>query len=336
MILPSRPLASCLAALALALTPGAAGAHAADGGRAPQYVLISFDGAGPIAQWERSRALARTSGARFTYFLSCTFLLTPQTAARYAGPRQRAGRSNIGFAQSREEVAERLRQIWAARLEGHEIASHGCGHFDGAAWSGAEWAAELGAFETVLAEAWTLNDIPFEPAGWRRFADDEIVGFRAPYLATGPALFAALAEAGYRYDASTVSPGPAEPTAGDGLWRYALPMVPEGPQQRPLIAMDYNLYVRHSGAEERPDEAAAFEARAYRAMRQAFDAAYAGARPPLQLGFHFTLMNGGAYWRALERFAGEVCGMAEVRCVGHAAHLGLTRDAPQDDGALGG
>jgi hypothetical protein len=79
--------------------------------------------------------------------------------------------------------------------------------------------------------------------------------------------------------------------------------------------MDYNLYVRHSGGLERPGQASEFADRAYGAFRAAFDAQYHGKRIPLELGFHFTLMNDGAYWNALERFAGEVCVMREVECI---------------------
>ena len=85
--------------------------------------------------------------------------------------------------------------------------------------------------------------------------------------------------------------------------------------------MDYNLFVRHSGGFERASESAAFEARAYQAFRGAFDAQYQGKRKPLQIGMHFTLMNGGAYWRAVERLAGDVCGKPDVRCVTYAQYL---------------
>ena len=42
---------------------------------------------------------------------------------------------------------------------------------------------------------------------------------------------------------------------------------------------------------------------------------------PLQLGFHFVLMNGGAYWRALERFAEEVCAKPDVACISYRDYL---------------
>ena len=85
--------------------------------------------------------------------------------------------------------------------------------------------------------------------------------------------------------------------------------------------MDYNLFVRHSGGFERPTRAAEFAERAYDAFRAAFDGQYQGKRIPLQLGFHFTLMNDGAYWRALERFADDVCVKPDVVCTSYRDYL---------------
>ena len=48
---------------------------------------------------------------------------------------------------------------------------------------------------------------------------------------------------------------------------------------------------------------------------------------PLQIGFHFVLMNGGAYWRALERFAEAVCNRPEVACVSYSEYLADDRKA---------
>lgn len=287
----------------------------------PQYVLISFDGAHDLNQWQRSRELAQQTGARFTYFLSCTFLLSPETAAFYRAPGKGAGRSNTGFAASRQEVAQRLGHIWASHLEGHEIANHACGHFDGKDWTRQEWREELQAFSQFLREAWTLNEIPGEPHGWRDLAQTGVVGFRAPYLSVNAAMYEALAEEGLRYDASAVSSAPATPGEKGGIVRFALPLIPEGPRARPVIAMDYNLYVRHSGATEQPEAADIYRERAYSAFMAAFEREFGGLRRPLQIGLHFTLMNGGAYWEALERFAADVCPLPQVRCTTHRQYL---------------
>lgn len=307
----------------------AAPSPAADMSEPRQVVAISFDGAQHVAQWKRSRALAERSGARFTYFLSCVYLLAPEHRTLYQSPEHRPGRSNVGFGASKEEVAERLAEIWTARQEGHEIASHGCGHFDGKDWSKADWATEFSAFTRIVRDAFTINGIEGEPDGWRRFVENDIRGFRAPYLSTSEALFEALADAGMDYDASGVSRGPAEPGTRRGLRLFSLPMVPEGPAARPVIAMDYNLFARHTNAEETEDREGRFEERAYRAFMAAFDEQHGGARIPLQIGYHFTLMNGGAYWRALERFVDEVCIKPDVDCISYEdlhARLGQAAD----------
>lgn len=317
--LPMPPLSRVLAFSVAALAT--AGAAFADPPAAPsptkpkQIVIISFDSAREISQWQRSRALAQRTGAHFTYFLSCVFLLSQQTRAEYTAPGKTAGKSNIGFAASQQEVADRLEQIGLAATEGHDIASHGCGHFDGKDWSKADWLREFASFEHVFENAYAINGIEPEPKGWRDFARHAVIGFRAPYLSANKALYEALPAAGYQFDASGVSQGPMRPPTHNGITRFSLPEIPEGPTSRPVIAMDYNLFVRHSGGFERPSGAAEFTERSYEAFRAAFDAQYRGKRIPLELGFHFTLMNNGAYWDALERFAGEVCVKADVECI---------------------
>lgn len=323
--------------LALAVTMAVAAVGDAEAERVggkTQFVIISFDGAHDIGQWRRSRALAQRTGARFTYFLSCVFLLSPETRGDYRPPAKAPAKSNVGFALSTTEVAERLEQIQAARGEGHEIASHGCGHFDGAHWSKDDWRSELSSFRSILANAYSTNGIKGEPAYWRRFAQTEIRGFRAPYLATGRALYTALAEDGFDYDASGISQGPVEPQRAGNVMRFALPMIAEGPSGRPVVAMDYNLFVRHSGGKEAPDPDSKFEDRAYDAFLAEFEDQYEGNRVPLQLGFHFTLMNDGAYWRALERFAETVCGRPDVACVSYRDFLATGVDSANDN--LGG
>lgn len=303
--------------------------------RPPQYVIISFDGAHDLAQWQRSRTLAARTGAYFTYFLSCVFLLSPQTRHLYKAPGKREGSSNVGFAASREEVAKRLGQIRLATSEGHEIASHGCGHFDGGDWTKKQWLVEFDAFSAILRDAYKINRIAPEPPDWRRSVADMSHGFRAPYLSTSPALYQALAERGFRYDASGVSSGPVAPQDAAPVARFALPQIPEGPSARRVIAMDYNLYVRHSGGFERPGEALTFEDRAFAAFMAAFEREHEGPRIPLQIGFHFTLMNDGAYWRALERFAEAVCTRTDVRCVSYQRFLDETSASPPPASAGG-
>ncbi|MFN7102032.1 MAG: polysaccharide deacetylase, partial [Pseudorhizobium sp.] len=284
-----------------------------------QLLLVSFDGAGDNALWQRSRDFAKATDIRFTYFLSCTLVIARADASTYKGPHHKAGRSNIGFAQTAEEARTRLAHVWQAYEEGHEIASHTCGHFDGADWSVGDWKTEMDSFRAVLADAWTANGAAAdEPPGWRDLVQHGIRGFRAPYLSAPDTLFAAEREKGFLYDASTVTKGPLLPREKDGITHFGLPLIPEGPKQRPIIAMDYNLFIRHSAGVENPSRSAEFEERAYAAFRAAFDRQYEGDRIPFQIGLHFVEMNGGAYWRAMERLATEVCALPDVACVTYA------------------
>ncbi|MFB9948130.1 polysaccharide deacetylase [Rhizobium puerariae] len=320
-------------ALCLSLSPLAT--HAAE--RPKQLVMISFDGAGANALWQRSRDLARRAGAHFTYFLSCTLVIERANAKSYQGPRQKAGRSNIGFAQTAEEARARLGHVWQAHLEGHDISSHTCGHFDGKDWTADDWIAEFTTFHDVLTNAWkTLDAASEQPAGWKDFVANDIRGFRAPYFSTSPGMTEAEKKAGFRYDASLVTKGPAMPEEKDGLIRFGLPLIPEGPSNRPIIAMDYNLFVRHSGGFDNPSGSAEFEERAYAAFRSAFDRQYQGGRIPLQIGLHFVEMNGGAYWRAMERLVTEVCGKEDVACVSYSQAIQMLkeREKPKETSGL--
>lgn len=309
-----RPLATLLAALTVST-----GAMAQDVGQRPkQLLMISFDGAGSNALWQRSRDFARNNNAHFTYFLSCTLVIPRADKARYQGPDKKAGRSNIGFAQDIPEAKERLGHIWQAHQEGHDISSHTCGHFDGKDWSEAEWRQEMTSFHDVMTNAWkAIGASADEPQGWRDFIDNDIRGFRAPYFSTSTGMTEAEKKTGFQYDASLVTKGPMMPETKGDLIRFGLPLIPEGPQQRPIIAMDYNLFVRHSAGIDNPSRSAEFEERAYSAFRAAFDKQYDGDRIPMQIGLHFVEMNAGAYWRAMERLASDVCNRADVACVSY-------------------
>jgi peptidoglycan/xylan/chitin deacetylase (PgdA/CDA1 family) len=289
--------------------------------REPQFVMISFDGAGAVSQWRRSMALGEKTGARFTYFLSCANVLPWDQSYRYQSPEGRSGKSNIGFARDSNEVRARLLAIWSAASEGHEIGNHTCGHFDGKDWSKQQWLSEFRSFDEILSNAFAINRIGYEPQGWRQFVKRGISGFRAPYLSTDGAMYEALAARDFKYDASGVERDVSRPKGNAQMAKFSLPQIPEGPSERRIVAMDYNMFVRHSGGFERASGSAEFEERAYAAFRHAFDKQYGGKRRPLQIGLHFTLMNGGAYWRAMERLVKEVCVKKDVRCVSYSTYL---------------
>ncbi|WP_421581419.1 polysaccharide deacetylase [Shinella sp. M31] len=325
------PLAAVLAA-----SPVLAKDDAIEPAKRKQLIIVSFDGAHDNLLWEKSRAMAKRTGAHFTYFLSCTFLFPKSERAQYQAPHEKRGRSNVGFAPDKEDTVLRLGEIWLAKLEGHDIGSHACGHFDGGKWSAEDWKAEFTFFRQALKTAWQSAGVgEREPAGWQDFAEKGIKGFRAPYLSAGNGLVKALEADGFIYDASLVTKGPAMPVASGEIQRFGLPLIPEGTAQRPVIAMDYNLYVRHSKGKEAPEKSAVFEESTLAAYRAAFAKQYAGDRVPLQLGFHFVEMNAGAYWRALDTFLTETCGKSDVACVSYAEALDiLAREKRAAEAAL--
>ena len=284
-----------------------------------QYVVISFDGAKNIGIWKETRALARKYQATFTYFVSCVYFLHRGNARLYRAPGHRAGRSAIGFAKSAEDVGERLDQLNLAMRQGHEIASHACGHFNGARWSRAAWQSEFSSFTSILKNAYTNNGLSGEPKGWKDLIENTITGFRAPFMARNAALDQVLAKRGFSYDASRGGYWDALPGKSKyNVWDFRLAFIPEGPKQRLLLAMDYNLYVRHSSARPRPALARRYQARAFKAYMRYFQKSYTGNRTPVQIGHHFARWNGNAYGNALERFVATVCPLKDVKCVSYA------------------
>jgi hypothetical protein len=79
--------------------------------------------------------------------------------------------------------------------------------------------------------------------------------------------------------------------------------------------MDYNFYVAQTAAKPDPAHSAIYEQQMLDTYLRYFQASYEGNRAPIHIGHHFSTWNGGAYWRALQRFAATVCGMPEVKCV---------------------
>ena len=124
--------------------------------RPPQFVVVSFDGAGGTQLWPYWRTVARRAHAHFTFFLSGVYLLDWAQHDAYDPPRHDPGRSDIGFAATSEVVRGTLRQLAAAYREGHEIGTHYNGHFcapyagNVGEWSAADWRHELEEFADLV------------------------------------------------------------------------------------------------------------------------------------------------------------------------------------------
>jgi hypothetical protein len=302
----------CVLAVAASMIMSAA--HA-DVDRPPQFVMLAFDGGIGLPRWQDLSDFADTMNrggkpVHFTIFLSGIALIESANRSFYQGPGQPRGYSAIWFGGSTDEVHKRVGYINAMYASGHEIASHANGHFNGASWSAAQWEQEFAAYRAILENG--------SPRFVRASADKldvppaKIVGFRAPYLATGPGLYQALPHAGFRYDTSGVAGADKWPRKADDLWRFDLVQLKVG--GRRALSMDYNFFVAQSGGRVDPGHADLYRAQTLATYLDYFRTNYTGNRAPLNIGHHFEALQGGVYNEALKDFARQVCGLPEVRC----------------------
>ncbi len=298
-------------------------------GRPPQFVVLSFDGAGSVDLWQHWREVAIRDHAHFTFFLSGVYLLTPAHAATYHGPRHAAGVSDIGNLPTPigDDPAVYLRdllgQVAAGYREGNEIASHFNGHFCAprpasvGSWTAADWATEIDQFSALLANVSADNALT--PPAALPLGPPQVVGTRTPCLeGRFDTLYPVLAQHGFRYDASQSAREGLWPERKDGIWSFPLASVPLAGRKVHVLSMDYNLYVNQSRARDVvPSKEPEIEAQAYATFMGYFDRAYQSNRAPISIGAHFTRWNDGAYQNALTRFADDVCRRPEVRCVSY-------------------
>ena len=318
--------AAAIAALALtSLHPqGRAHAEARAEPKPVQYVVVSFDGCEKEEIWRQTLDLAAEVGksgatAHFTYFVSGVFLVGADRRLIYQAPRRAPGATALPWAKpDRDELRRRLAIIVEAHRAGHDIGSHAVGHFDGTAWTAAEWRHELVQFKDMLRNAVRINSIPeIELPEAKELEALQVVGFRAPFLATGPGMWKALEELGYVYDASLVASPDTLPERVGGIWRFPLAVIDVAGTGRRAVAMDYNFYLSQTGARETGDPNGALEEQTFRSYMAYFERSYRARRAPVYIGNHFSQWNNGAYWRALRRFVLAACVRPEVRCVSY-------------------
>ena len=86
----------------------------------------------------------------FTFFVSGVNFIADGKRNLYEGPHQRAAIRRISFGGSPEQVRRRVDYVNDLYRNGHEIASHAVGHFNGAAWSSGDWDEEFRAFGDIV------------------------------------------------------------------------------------------------------------------------------------------------------------------------------------------
>jgi hypothetical protein len=319
------------------------------GERPPQFVVVSFDGAGWDEMWQHWFGVAARVPFRFTGFLSGVYLLSDATRDHYHPPGYPAGTSAIGWTGAADVPVE-IRDLNRALAAGDEIGTHFNGHFcvgaglptGGSSWTTSDWDAELDQFFALVAHADANNGLT-RPRLDLTAAD--IHGERTPCLEGTPqALFPSLRSHGLEYDASfsrtglawptrtgptrtgptRTGPTRTGPTRAGGIWQLGMPVfpvhgtLPDGRTGVPVTAMDYNYYFTQRGASSSgltPEDSARDGRQVLATYRDMYHAAYAGNRAPLILGNHFNDWNGGAYVDALTTFVEQTCGRPQTRCV---------------------
>lgn len=301
------------------------------GERPPQFVLVSFDGAGWHDMWDHWLGVADQVPFHFTGFLSGTYLLSGETRDRYHPPGYAAGTSAIGWTEP-QDVPVEIADLDRALASGNEIGTHFNGHFcvgaglptGGNTWTTRDWDAELDQFFALLADVRRNNGLG--PDDTLDVTGADIHGARTPCLEGLPdELYPALAAHGLDYDSSFSHSGLAWPTRSPGgIWEVGMAvypvhgLLPDGRTGVGVTSMDYNYYFTQRGASDdglTVADSAQDRAQVLATYEDMYDEAYAGNRAPLVLGNHFNDWNHGAYRDALTDFVLETCGQPETRCV---------------------
>ncbi len=291
------------------------------GEKPPQFVVFSWDGAGEDSQklFSHFRKVSKENHATMTYFLSGVYLLPEEKRDLYKPPQHSPGSSDIGFNDERG-IADTLRQVRLAWLEGNEIGTHFNGHFCGpdggvGTWSVEEWKSEIAQAKQFV-KNWKTNTgmkrsspLPFD-------YDKELIGGRTPCLEGQKNFRKAARQLGLRYDSSGVD-DQVWPEKKDGLWDLSMQLVPFPGHTYEQLTMDYNFMVNQSGTQTQgdPDMFDYWGDQMRDGLIKGFYRAYDGNRAPLVIGNHFESWNGGTYMRAIDEVVREVCNKPEVRCV---------------------
>lgn len=330
-----RPFLSSTIVLFLLLSPTSF-AQTVKVERPPQYVLMAFDGSKEIQMWRDTREFARRmteigKPVKFTYFVSGVYWLTEANRDLYKGPNRRAGYSEIGFGKGKDDIIQRIDEVNAAVKEGHEMASHGNGHFDGSdsinrnktshrPWSQNDWTLEFNQFNDLIFGVFRNNNIT--ERNRYLFAERDITGFRAPVLGVSEGLWPTLANFGFKYDTSKVNYAWYWPQKDKyGLWQFPLATIPVVGTAKKTLSMDYNFYVVQSKGVRDEANKELYKKQMFDSYMAYFEGNYYGKRAPIHIGHHFSRWNGGAYWEAMKDFAVAVCGLKEVKCVTYTEYV---------------
>ncbi len=291
-----------------------------EGEKPPQFVLFSLDGAGSHSILQRFLSTAAASSARFTAFLTGTYLIADEHADSYTGPGHEPGASSAGFGGANGDIATEVGDLSAAWVAGHEIGTHYNGHFcagnppSGDDWSTADWDSELRQFRTFVDTFRTINgydDLPPLP-----FTSADIRGGRIPCLEGDLAAVTPVwKKYGMTYDTSKNRfAGIAWPEALDGIWEFQMPYAYSPAFGRNVIGMNYNMWATFNGAKDDPSSVKQLRAWVRQTYDYQFDAVFNGNRAPLVIETHASEWNGDAFVPPALDFMADVCVRDDVIC----------------------
>ena len=289
----------------------------APGAKPPQFVIFSFDGAGNSAKMHEFMDTAKSVNARFTGFLSGTYLLEDANADVYQAPGANRGASDVGFGGDATEVTQRINDLNQMYAMGNEIGTHYNGHFCGlgANWSTAQWDNELDQFFNIFSNWKTINGLTDAPD--LQIPVSEVKGGRTPCLSDiWNQVNPAWKDHGMTYDSS--QPGPRDgiywPQRVDGVWEFYMPLVYSAGLGGKVTAMDYNFWVKFNGAKNDPASASVLTPKVLDTYRYMYNQAFNGNRAPVLIANHFNDWNGNSFNPATDQFMKETCARPDTYC----------------------
>lgn len=249
-----------------------------------KVVLISFDGSALLPMWKDTLAFAKENNVKFTYFVSAPYFISDSEIKEHPyWAAQEIGTPYCNFRKDAWKIGtqERWDYLKEAIKDGHEIASHLCGHYDGSRWKYEQWNKELDFFSWAFKSHGVSN----------------IIGIRAPYLATNASYFKVIKEFGYEYDSSLV----------DGQFKES-PVVTEIAIRKIKISsesivsgngktgvtlpFDCNFTILNVPKETNMEDL----------FFNSLCSDYQNNTETAQICLHFELMDNGAYYHAMKRF----------------------------------
>lgn len=294
------------------------------GEKAPQFIIVSFDGVGWHEKWQYWFDIMSKVAFHFTGFLSGTYMLSQETKANYAGPGHKAGKSSINW-NSPSDLPIEIDDLNKSIALGNEVGTHFNGHFcsdnppGGNDWDTSNWNNELDQFFSLMKNVNVNNNLP---ASTKLNIDpSEIKGERTPCLEGHKAdLFPALAAHGMTYDSSFTRRGISWPTKSstNNIWQFGMAEFPIHGTHHYQITMDYNFYYSQRNASSSgvsSDQSVSDSAQVQATYQDMYNATYNGNRAPLVLGNHFNAWNNNAYSDAIGKFVLANCGQPNTYCV---------------------